>query len=45
MFEFFKKNVNLDGLKKTLENTSNFFSGALGAMIMTSISDDNSFSE
>ena len=29
MFEFFKKNVNLDGLKKTLENTSNFFSGAL----------------
>ena len=28
MFDFFKKNINLGGLKKTLENTTSFFSGA-----------------
>ena len=31
MFDFFKK--NLDGLKKTLENTSNFFSGTITEQI------------
>ena len=31
MFDFFKK--NFDGLKKTLENTSNFFSGAINEQI------------
>ena len=33
MFEFFKKNINLDGLKKTLENTSSFFSDAFSNKI------------
>ena len=33
MFDFFKKNFNLDGLKKTLENTSSFFSGAINDQI------------
>ena len=33
MFEFFKKNINLDGLKKTLENTSSFFSNAFSKKI------------
>ena len=33
MFDFFKKNVNLDGLKKTLENTSGMLSGAFSDKI------------
>lgn len=33
MFDFFKKNLNFDGLKKTLENTTNFFSGAFSNQI------------
>ena len=33
MFDFFKKNVNVDGLKKTLENTSSFFSKAFSNKI------------
>lgn len=33
MFDFFKKKINLDGLKKTLENTSGFFSKAVSEKI------------
>ena len=33
MFDFFKKNLNFDGLKKTLENTSTFLSGAFSEQI------------
>ena len=33
MFDFFKKKLNFDGLKKTLENTSNFLSGAFSEQI------------
>ena len=33
MFDFFKKKLNFDGLKKTLENTTNFFSGAISEQI------------
>ena len=33
MFDFFKKNLNFDGLKKTLENTSTFLSGAFSDQI------------
>ncbi len=33
MFEFLKKNLNFEGLKKTLENTTSFFSGAVSEQI------------
>lgn len=33
MFDFFKKNLNFEGLKKTLENTSKFFSGEVTEQI------------
>ena len=33
MFDFFKKNLSFDGLKKTLENTSSFLSGAFSDQI------------
>ena len=33
MFDFFKKSLNFDGLKKTLENTSSFLSGAFSEHI------------
>lgn len=33
MFDFFKKNIKLDGLKKTLENTTGFFSSAFSENI------------
>ncbi len=40
MFDFFKKNINLDGLKKTLENTSSFFSDAFSSKIEKEEFDD-----
>ena len=33
MFEFFKKNLKFEGLKKTLENTSKLFSGEISEQI------------